>query len=114
MRISDWSSDVCSSDLEVVAAQSRSSFPRTDEVDGHGVEKSDIREAVDDAEDLSSVKQSEESMCAEADDADDVTADRQSDVKGKSVSERVDLGGGRIINKTKKINKQTHIRTKKQ
>src|SRR3546814_13075983 len=37
-----------------------------------------------------------------------INTDRKSVVEGKSVSVRVDLGGRRIIKKTKKKNKQKH------
>src|SRR3546814_962469 len=92
MRISDWSSDVCSSDLRLLARNIRAGEadrdtrrhvviqaevepPRgADAVEAHGDRNRSEREAVD----------------------------RKSVVEGKSVLVRVDLGGRRIINK--KIN----------
>src|SRR3546814_20057623 len=76
MRISDWSSDVCSSDLHLLAR-------RDDDVIFGGV-VARIRLAAETHE--------------------PVGLDRKSVVSGKSVSVRVDLGGRRII-KTKKQNK---------
>src|SRR3546814_11449975 len=107
MRISDWSSDVCSSDLaaEVVAVgkhfillrqvgaarvhqvHARQAVLRGDLLrpqvflDGHGV----VGAALD------------RGVVAD----DDAFGDRKGVVEGKSVSERVDLGGRRTM--TKKI-----------
>src|SRR3546814_11100269 len=75
MRISDWSSDVCSSDLARIAAS------RT----WRGVSKSGSPAA--------SETMSRPSRC--------MSADRKSVVEGKSVSVSVDLGGRRIIKKQK-------------
>src|SRR3546814_19333886 len=81
MRISDWSSDVCSSDLR----------PLSD----------------DELDDLLSELQKRqkraraESQFGTADEA-VIAADRKSVVEGKSVSVRVDLGGRRILKKKKK------------
>src|SRR3546814_12643653 len=75
MRISDWSSDVCSSDLVHSNRWARKA--------SRGMRSSD--EAL-----LSNrLRRSSRS-----------SRDRKSVVKGKSVSVRVDLGGGRIINKS--------------
>src|SRR3546814_18415210 len=95
MRISDWSSDVCSSDLD-------STLTRPDGT---------VIEGIRDGNRLSSVPKFQ--MAANAtysfpiDAAGDtnafVTASlaRQSVVSGKSVPERVDLGGRRLIKKQK-------------
>src|SRR3546814_11633086 len=84
MRISDWSSDVCSSDLR--PAEARQQHMALNHVDlcfphhltGQRREDQARRDCV--ATDI-------------------VTADRKSVVEGKSVSVRVVLGGRRIIKK---------------
>src|SRR3546814_1749980 len=76
MRISDWSSDVCSSDLEPKLLETQlSAILRAG---AHGPVRILLPM-------ISSVGQ-----------------DRKSVVEGKSVSVRVDLGGRRIIKKKKK------------
>src|SRR3546814_15349953 len=94
MRISDWSSDVCSSDLHRLCRIGRWAViadPRRQRRSGGDRHPIDHRAAP-----------------AEADHADLAVAlahaerpDRKSVVAGKSVSVRVDLGGRRIIKKTK-------------
>src|SRR3546814_12161783 len=83
MRISDWSSDVCSSDLQV----------REERLD----------------QDLLAREVVEQAALGDAggvgDRLDRGAADRKSVVSGKSVSVRVDLGGRRIIKK-KRISTQ--------
>src|SRR3546814_18585956 len=86
MRISDWSSDVCSSDLQIGAVQFLVTIPPTFA--------------------RSLVRGERPVILVEADATDpaatsNAVADRKSVVKGKRVSVRVDLGGRRIINKTK-------------
>src|SRR3546814_15645979 len=88
MRISDWSSDVCSSDLSA----SEPDGPRT------------IMLTNDLLPGIAGIDRSK--LC----DCDFLTwgywaadADRKSVVWGKSVSVRVDLGGRRIIKKKKQI-----------
>src|SRR3546814_14340057 len=82
MRISDWSSDVCSSDLFadriLVGRRLRGGERRLEQREGrmHGVEPGERHRHV-------------------------VRGDRTSAVSGKSVSVRVDLGGRRIIKKKK-------------
>src|SRR3546814_14010207 len=97
MRISDWSSDVCSSDLAGGAA------PRlpggTDDggphaAGGTGTPHLDRRRETLSARSLSWGRAAERAA----------GPDRKSVVKGKSVSGRVDLGGRRILKK-KKIDK---------
>src|SRR3546814_18147290 len=73
MRISDWSSDVCSSDLADGGRQPRGEQPRT------GAQR-----AAD---------------AAGPDHFGRGARDRKSVVAGKSVSVRVDLGGRRILKK---------------
>src|SRR3546814_12393461 len=84
MRISDWSSDVCSSDLQQVAGQGGDPLPRHP-VDGPCAERPAAAR-----------------LCGEGA-ADEERVDRKSVVQGKSVSVRVDLGGRRLIKK------KTHI-----
>src|SRR3546814_11355849 len=93
MRISDWSSDVCSSDLEVFI---RMGMSKAGEVmpDGKKLEQDNVWSSV---------------RCpALSDDPlrgyyGQGMEDRKSVVLGKSVSVRVDLGGRRIINKKKPL-----------
>src|SRR3546814_14732121 len=91
MRISDWSSDVCSSDLRAIdrryESQRRSKVATTDYI---GFIEKIIGE--------------ERRIDSEIADVEDTSADidgrdRKSVVEGKSVSVRVDLGGRRIIKK---------------
>src|SRR3546814_12975909 len=114
MRISDWSSDVCSSDLSTIAqaviAQllEHTSRPVTvldgDEVRKHlsrglGFSREDRAANVTRIGYVASeiVRHGGIAVCA--------PIERKSVVAGKSVSVRVDLGGGRIINKKKKNTK---------
>src|SRR3546814_12839454 len=82
MRISDWSSDVCSSDLLTDAA-----------------------EGFDDASELeqwrarSAAVGRTHAVAHAGNMLQDLSRDRKSVVEGKSVSVRVDLGGRRIIKK---------------
>src|SRR3546814_16203473 len=88
MRISDWSSDVCSSDLlDLVHAD------RLDRTVEHDL-------ALDD---LVAVGLKRLDDVAYRDRAEELAGDRKSAVEGKSVSERVALGGRRIIKKQKKV-----------
>src|SRR3546814_16114345 len=94
MRISDWSSDVCSSDLD-----------RLD--DARGFMAGDRGEGVR----IGAVDEMQIRMAKPARDGADthlVRVDRKSVVQGKSVSVRVDLGGRRIIKKKKHIMNTTH------
>src|SRR3546814_15042850 len=76
MRISDWSSDVCSSDLPGPGPEKRATSPAaTGTVGG---------------------------LAGDEDGGAGEEPDRKSVVEGKSVSVRVDLGGRRIIKKKKK------------
>src|SRR3546814_13614153 len=100
MRISDWSSDVCSSDLdeclEVVRVEAGELPPvleavlvlgMADEVHGHVFDDGHVLGPVPGAQTGEVVVE------------DDVEQDRKSVVEGQSVSVRVDLGGRRIIKK---------------
>src|SRR3546814_15494858 len=116
MRISDWSSDVCSSDLGADATlffgvdQSRSLQHRQMFQKGGQAhlkrfgETFDRRRAVQKAADHGAarwvrerVKDRIERRCFIC----HMVKDRKSDVWGKSVSVRVDLGGRRLIKKKK-------------
>src|SRR3546814_11077495 len=88
MRISDWSSDVCSSDLQVL-----------EELLGHARVLGQVREGdlrLDHPE-LGQVAGGVGVLGAEG----RAEGDRQSVVSGRGVSVRVDLGGRRIIKKEK-------------
>src|SRR3546814_13015836 len=108
MRISDWSSDVCSSDLLVAALVGRDgdTVLVSEEV-GLGVHpSSELGRRFRDQ--LGTVN------VAVAEAADEVLlVDRKSVVLGKSVSVRVDLGGRRNIKKKKYIIRSSHAHTKK-
>src|SRR3546814_11954027 len=105
MRISDWSSDVCSSDLERYAARVEL---RPGSFDGAGyagvdgdrlaaqretseVERRQVEDVVDQVEELLSATAYVGGVFA---------GDRTIVVQGKTVSVRVDLGGGRCLKKT--------------
>src|SRR3546814_8106278 len=88
MRISDWSSDVCSSDLITNPAHLIGGPQALGEVGDFLLENGKVRVIV-------------QSGLYSRDFG--VFADRQSVVSGKSVSVRVDLGGRRILKKKKHI-----------
>src|SRR3546814_15019916 len=114
MRISDWSSDVCSSDLPVqqraerhgldvvVAGEAEGHRTQVDlridaeKVEKRGQERGQSDLAIGDA----GVFGHEEGRRAH----DRRHEDRKSVVWGKSVSVRVDLGGRRMNKKNRKIN----------
>src|SRR3546814_19868455 len=88
MRISDWSSDVCSSDLPGLRLRHR---PRAADADaGSGAAARGDRRGAADGAILPALAPQRRGRCA-------LPADRKSVVSGKSVSVRVDLGGRRII-----------------
>src|SRR3546814_20297681 len=89
MRISDWSSDVCSSDLFEIAVAARHVHYRRDGFDGQR-RAAEIR-VQDDAAGVDRAAQGALPAPRQT--------DRKSVVQGKSVSVRVDLGGRRIIKK---------------
>src|SRR3546814_13315597 len=109
MRISDWSSDVCSSDLALLGLREGadvrhdnspcSLFPSRDHrsLDGD-------RKAGDDRRRLRLRTEAQRRMPGGQ-------LDRQSVVSGKSVSVRVDLGGRRIITKKQKTTSVQSPRT---
>src|SRR3546814_20496116 len=99
MRISDWSSDVCSSDLRCPSATRQGKIGQRDKLtafhcrfvrqDPHA---GDIGRLPGIWERLATFGQRTDKFMHQ---------DRKSVVSGKSVSERVDLGGRRIIKKKK-------------
>src|SRR3546814_19588203 len=108
MRISDWSSDVCSSDLvkrDAIALLHPARFER-------------IGKAADLAVELAvgQLAACLRGIVGLPDDRNIVAAlrqiDRKSVVSGKRVSVRVDLGGRRIIKKKKETQRHSSINTK--
>src|SRR3546814_19389988 len=110
MRISDWSSDVCSSDLEFVERERRAGKTRV-----HGEHSRPRRglehaiagpdrgsESGDEGERQRGRELLEGLPLLGAPRLGRDTRDRKSGVSGKSVAVRVDLGGRRIIKKKKK------------
>src|SRR3546814_17595515 len=97
MRISDWSSDVCSSDLIVIGAEAVLACDREAHLMQAGL---DLILAID------RVRRGQERAIGLA--AEHIIArrstdlDRKSVVEGKSVSVRVDLGGRRYDQKRNK------------
>src|SRR3546814_19388762 len=101
MRISDWSSDVCSSDLlrhDAIVAREVEARVRIAR-DADEARHQRIAERTGDID--------RRFLAVER-----AIADRKSVVSGKSVSVRVDLGGRRIIKK-KKQNKRTRTQQAK-
>src|SRR3546814_15943227 len=90
MRISDWSSDVCSSDLLPRGRQLRQPLPAPHR-EGDRRCRDDLRDRGRRDRPVRRPGQ-----------------DRKSVVKGKSVSVRVDLGGRRIIKKKNTDKANTH------
>src|SRR3546814_18302790 len=114
MRISDWSSDVCSSDLHR-AVHILCLHPKILTLPSHREQHRA------DAIHLSSQRRSGDASMSSKVHQDSIRlkrlkVDRKSDVSGKSVSVRVDLGGRRIFNKNNKKrkkknnNSRTHMR----
>src|SRR3546814_12095432 len=93
MRISDWSSDVCSSDLRRRIAGDRIRG-RRQQLQRRAPAQFPVveRRRVADARELFGQSCAESAGIA-------APADRKSVVKGKRVSVRVDLGGRRILKK---------------
>src|SRR3546814_14805522 len=94
MRISDWSSDVCSSDLSAVLVRLSHGHIRI----GTFQRLLALGER-DNMEQLADYCLTRFPGPPPPDDAPGRDEDRKSVVEGKSVSVRVDLGGRRIINK---------------
>src|SRR3546814_15935002 len=113
MRISDWSSDVCSSDLhlagEIAGNRKADTHVAARRREDHSVVADQIATQVDQrAAGVAGVDRGvgldEVMVVAHARRvlAQHRTTDRKSVVKGKSVSVRVDVGGGGIMKKKKK------------
>src|SRR3546814_20034820 len=103
MRISDWSSDVCSSDLDFREGRRRGAaglrlrdrlrrLPRCQPPGDSRRQAEDLRARL--------------SLRLAGRAVGDAAGDRKSVVSGKSGSVRVDLGGRRIIKKKKKENEK--------
>src|SRR3546814_13395923 len=91
MRISDWSSDVCSSDLEgQEVLQLRPVEPGGNEAAGDAGDQALQQNAAGARIEIGIGRTGRDDKAGE---------DRKSVVEGKSVSVRVDLGGRRIIKK---------------
>src|SRR3546814_19243063 len=99
MRISDWSSDVCSSDLDIAAAP----FAEGKVLSGHDARRAQFPDQLSRDEIL---RRHAGHRVVEMENK----QDRKSVVEGKSVSVRVDIGGRRIIKKktTVKIERQKY------
>src|SRR3546814_11430926 len=106
MRISDWSSDVCSSDLPIVARDSGAAIAArrggvVDQVDATSIviratEDLDAGKSGVDIYRLQKFQRSNQNTCVNP----RPLVDRESVEAGKSVSVRVDLGGRRTNKKT--------------
>src|SRR3546814_20976384 len=94
MRISDWSSDVCSSDLIVDTHAPEADGQRAAQIVRRAVAAPDVEPRPS--------RQQRQGRQARMD-----RADRKSVVEGKSVSVSVDRGGRRIIQKTTKNDKES-------
>src|SRR3546814_15678756 len=109
MRISDWSSDVCSSDLREISAGFFVSMRRRQRYAGLRRDRGAVRvragafEIPLRGDDAAGVRRHVDA-CAERHRCTNRDVDRKSVVSGKSVSVRVDLGGRRIIKKKTQTN----------
>src|SRR3546814_18479151 len=101
MRISDWSSDVCSSDLSPTRGLHRRGQPRS------LYQRPNIAAAGSPRE--RHKQDSRADHCSDPGKAIASYLDRKSVVWGQSVSLRVDLGGPRIIKKKKKNITIVHV-----
>src|SRR3546814_20914613 len=107
MRISDWSSDVCSSDLLCQFVLMRRQQTNTDSGKRKTTERKETRQK-EEWENIQEIKRQEKELLCQFHCKSTVhTRDRKSAVSGKSESVRVDLGGGRLIKKTNKKNTLT-------
>src|SRR3546814_13645977 len=107
MRISDWSSDVCSSDL-ICGETSRASMSAISSISSNPSRPSRSTLLTKVMIGTERKRQTSNSLrvCGSIPLAASITitaesTDRKSVVEGKSVSVRVDLGGRRLINKKK-------------
>src|SRR3546814_12627373 len=97
MRISDWSSDVCSSDLTIL--ESLTWRPPAVEIPPDGIDDAIERagQALEGGNLAADAESAVPLFLALSKQAPDNPQDRKSVVSGKSVSVRVDLGGRRIL-----------------
>src|SRR3546814_18557741 len=105
MRISDWSSDVCSSDLATTASHR----PMAMRAPGMPVSSRSSENSQADTTAKQGLANSEgcsDSPAKLIQRVAPLISDRKSVVSGKSVSVRLDLGGRRIIKKKNKKKKQ--------
>src|SRR3546814_20670061 len=124
MRISDWSSDVCSSDLShpfVAAIRAPKAAERQQEnrlrsagrVESDSIPAPKATQIHDDNAPIATppkltvIEAGKEA--AELDAVLDQLADRKRGVEGKSVSGRVDLGGDRHLQKKKQYRQQARL-----
>src|SRR3546814_13041732 len=108
MRISDWSSDVCSSDLSGRTARA------DDPVGSHRAHPSDADRRPSLGAGLRHHRSNQGLIfswrsVARKTGRRTMAADRKSDGKGKSVSVRVDLGGGRNMKKNNENETSNYI-----
>src|SRR3546814_17474713 len=96
MRISDWSSDVCSSDLAELALAAAQVDVREAPRHGMAAQAPEFRHRGQQLAGVGVLRRREQPVGRRL-------LDRKSVVEGKSVAVRVDLGGRRIIKKKKKI-----------
>src|SRR3546814_14543784 len=102
MRISDWSSDVCSSDLVRALPDGAQLCVGTRALPGSMLARMQIGDGA--------LSFSDSDLCFRLAETvaffSEFREDRKSDVSGTSVSVRVDLGGGRILKKKIKNREQ--------
>src|SRR3546814_14550418 len=110
MRISDWSSDVCSSDLRLAAARiAADRMADIGPVGGEQARAHERGEPVPMETRALFAYQSSTVVRRLARLVDDMVQDRKSVVSGKSVSVRVDLGGRRIIKQKNTYNTNNNL-----
>src|SRR3546814_17044238 len=102
MRISDWSSDVCSSDLDRLVDREADGEGDDERVDHHRHRADDLRDELVGVGDVEQAR-----LRGERGETDE---SRQRGVEEKSASVRVDIGGWRIIQKNNVyILRRTHM-----
>src|SRR3546814_20941248 len=104
MRISDWSSDVCSSDLKIIGDDPSNVNEKY--YGNNDVEGPDARHGTHVAGIIAANRNNEIGVKGIAANVKLMSVDRKRVVQGQSVSVRVDLGGGRLITQQKR---NTHI-----
>src|SRR3546814_18089624 len=112
MRISDWSSDVCSSDLLVIGVNGSGKTTTIAKL-AHLFQEQDYGVMLAAGDTLRAAAIGQLKVWAErlgvpivtGKEGGDAAGDRKSVVSGKSVSVRVDLGGRGMIQKNNKLNR---------